>query len=121
MKKLLLALCATVPALSLGACATDYGYGYGPSYYGGPYSYAGYYDGFYGPIYDGYWGNDNYFYYRGGIGDRAYRRGDHAHFSRSGGGGNWRQFQGTMTPSRGMMMPHFQRGGGRGWHHHRGG
>lgn len=123
MKKLLLALCATVPALSLGACATDYGDGrYGSAYYGGPYSYTGYYDGFYGPIYDGYWGRDNYFYYRGGVGDRAYRRGDRTHFSRSAAsGGNWQRMQGTMTPSSGMTMPQFRHGGGGGRGHRRGG
>ncbi|HTX49987.1 MAG TPA: hypothetical protein VME40_11425 [Caulobacteraceae bacterium] len=48
--------------LSLGACEDTY-------YHGGPYAYRyvdGYYDDFYGPFYDGYWGPDDYFYYRAG-------------------------------------------------------
>ncbi len=89
------------------------GYGYGGSIYAGsPYAYDGYYDGFYGPIYDGYWGTDNYFYYRSGAHERRYRRGDSAHFHRGdrGPGSNFRPMQGSMTPGRGIHTPHFPRG-----------
>ena len=111
MKRLIIALCATVPAALVGGCA-DYGYGYGADVYAaGPYSYDGYYDDFYGPIYDGYWGDDGFFYYRSGTGDRAFRRGDAAHFSRESREGNFHAMHGTMTPTRGMRTPHFRGSG----------
>jgi hypothetical protein len=112
MKRLIIALCATIPAALVGGCA-DTGYGYGADFYaGGPYAYDGYYDDFYGPIYDGYWGDDGFFYYRSGAGDRHYHRGDRAHFNReSAGGANFHAIHGSMTPSRGTRMPHFSGGG----------
>ncbi len=102
---------ATLP---LAACAggpgMDVGYG------GGPYAYDGYYDGYYGPVYDGYWGDDDYFYYRHGAGDHAYVRGDRGHFAHQAPDGqhNFQQLHSTVTPSRGMSMPHFHGGGGGG-------
>jgi hypothetical protein len=55
--------------LALGACAsTD-----------GPVYYDGYYDGSYGPLYDGYWGDDNFFYYSGGRG-QPFVRDESNHF-----------------------------------------
>jgi hypothetical protein len=60
-----------------------YGYGPGPAYGPGPYAdveYDGWYDGYYGPIYDGYWQND-VFFYRTRDSDR-WHRGDARHFSR---------------------------------------
>jgi hypothetical protein len=109
MKRLIIALCATIPAGLVGGCAS-YGYGAGV-YAGGPYAYDGYYDDFYGPIYDGYWGDDGFFYYRNGDGDRHFRRGDAAHFSRgSPRGTNFHSMQGSMRPTRGMRMPHFGSG-----------
>ena len=75
MKRLMIALCAALP-IAAGGCATT-GYGYG----GGPYAFDGYYDDFYGPVYDGYWGDDGFFYYRGHAEDRRFVRGDAAHFS----------------------------------------
>jgi hypothetical protein len=114
MKRLLIALCATVPALSLSACAGGYGYG-GEVTAGGPYAYDGYYDDYYGSVYDGYWGDDGGFYYRSGANDRHFRRGDPAHFSRSAAqGAHFHAMQGSMTPARGMRMPHFSGGGGHG-------
>ncbi len=122
-KKLALVL-LTLTTMPLAACADGYGYGGGAGYGPGPYSYDGYYDGYYGPIYDGYWGSDNNFYYRHGAGDRGYTRGDRGHFSRDmpQGGGNgghtYQPLHGTMTPGQGMRMPHFPRGGGGGGDHH---
>jgi hypothetical protein len=65
-------------ALVLIAGCADYGatfYGPGPM---ADVEYDGYYDGAYGTIYDGYWG-DNGFYYRTSQNDR-YRRADATHF-----------------------------------------
>lgn len=126
MKRVLLAAAALMPALSLGACAGGY-YGGGGGYYaGGPVAYDGFYDDYYGPIYDGYWGTDGFFYYRGGVGEHRFRRGDPAHFHRGGSGGvpsqgHFRAMQGSFAPARGMSTPHFgggaPHGGGRGGHH----
>ncbi len=110
--------------LGLSACATDGYYGGGArfAYGGGPYAYDGWYDGYYGPIYDGYWGRNGYFYYRGGAGDRYFRRGDRYHFHRglnaprSGFGA----MRGTYQGGAGVRAPHFPgggRGGFRGGHH----
>lgn len=54
MRKLLLSASA---ALFLAGCA-------GPGYVGGGVAYDGYYDNAYGPIYDGYWGEGDVFFYR---------------------------------------------------------
>ena len=89
------------------------GVGYGSDIYsGGPYAYDGYYDGYYGPVYDGYWGTDNYYYYRSSASDRAFRRGDTAHFRRDhpDGDGRWQQFHHELRPERGMRMSHFSPG-----------
>jgi len=45
----------------------------------GSVDYDGYYDDYYGPVADGYWGTDGAFYYTDAIG-HPYRRGDAAHF-----------------------------------------
>ena len=112
MKRFLIA----AVALSLGGCAAGYGH---VDYAGGPYAYDGYYDDFYGPIHDGYWGDDGFFYYRGGEHDRAFRRGDAAHFRRDAGAdaGHFHTMQGSFAPQRGMRMPHFSGGGRPGVHH----
>lgn len=104
---------ATLAAVPLAGCA-DGVYGGGPAYGPGPYSYDGYYDGAYGPIYDGYWGDDDYFYYRSGPDAHGFRRGDRAHFAHAapGGGGNFQPMHGSFAPGSGMHMPHF--GGGHG-------
>jgi hypothetical protein len=65
--------------LVLPACASD-GHGFG----GGVYD--AYYDGAYGPCYDGYWGDDGAFYYRGGPG-RAFSRDGGGHFQHGPGAG----------------------------------
>ncbi|KQM19654.1 hypothetical protein [Novosphingobium sp. Leaf2] len=114
VKILALALAGTT--LSLSACATDGygGYGYSSVGWGTPYAYDGYYDGFYGPIYDGYWGRDNYFYYRNRDGDRRFRRADRNHFMRQApmGQNRYQPMRGQFRPQQGMHMPQF--GGGRG-------
>ncbi|MDE1917302.1 MAG: hypothetical protein KGJ57_14660 [Sphingomonadales bacterium] len=118
MKKTIALVLLTLATVPLAACEED-GYGGVYSYGPGPYAYDGYYDGYYGPIYDGYWGSDNYFYYRHGAGDRAYIRGGRDHFSRSipdRGGHNYQPLHGTMNPGQGMHMPHFPHGGGRDHH-----
>jgi len=46
---------------------------------GGPVYADGYYDGYYGPLYDGYWGDDDAFYYSGGPG-RPFVRDEGSHF-----------------------------------------
>lgn len=116
-KKLMIALCATLVTLPLAGCYED-GYGGVAMGYGSPYAYNGFYDDYYGPVYDGYWGTDGGFYYRNSDHDRGYRRGDPRHFSQSApsGQGNWHPIQGSMTPQRGMHMPHF--GGNGGGRHH---
>jgi hypothetical protein len=106
----------------LSACAGGYGTG-GVAYAGGSYAYDGFYDDYYGPIYDGYWGDDGGFYYRRGPSDRRFVRGDAAHFNRSGNaGGHFHPMQGSMTPGSGMHMPHFggagMDDGGHGPRHH---
>ena len=117
MKRLTIALGASMAVALVGGCA-DTGYGYGADVYaGGPYAFDGYYDDFYGPIYDGYWGDDGFFYYRTGAGDRHYHRGDRAHFSREARAGNFHAIHGSMTPTRGMRTPHFSGGGARDRHH----
>lgn len=110
MKRSTIALCSALLLVPLGACA-DY-YGYDEDIYASrPYAYDGFYDGFYGPIYDGYWGDDDFFYFRRGDRDRHFQRGDHAHFRRAmPADGRFRPMQGMVRPERGMHMPHFRPG-----------
>jgi hypothetical protein len=112
----LLAL-ASVP---LAACAGGVGVGvYGP----GPYAYDGWYDGYYGPIYDGYWGDDGYFYYRHNEGEGAFVRGDNHHFAHQAPQGphNFQSMHGMTAPRQGVHAPHFPGGGGHGGGGHGGG
>ncbi|EGD60946.1 hypothetical protein Y88_3450 [Novosphingobium nitrogenifigens DSM 19370] len=119
MKPFLTSALLLLASIPLAACADDYAYGGGVAYGPGPYAYDGWYDGYYGPIYDGYWGSDNYFYYRRGAGDRAYMRGDRGHFMHDAPRGphNYQPFRGSMTPGQGMRMPHFPSGGYNGGGH----
>ena len=111
-----IALVTAMAAAPLAGCAEGYGYGGGVAYGAGPYTYDGYYDGAYGPVYDGYWGDDDYFYYRSGPNDTHFHRGDHNHFAHdapAGGGpgrGNFQQMHGQFNPGAGMRAPHFGRG-----------
>jgi hypothetical protein len=78
MKRTLTIALLALSSVPLSACAGGYGMQVG---YAEPYAYDGWYDGSYGPIYDGYWGNDGYFYYRHAEGEGAYVRGDRNHFA----------------------------------------
>lgn len=107
-------LLLAVAAAGLSGCADDtygvgYGYGYGP---GAGWDYSGYYDGYYGPIYDGYWGDDGAFYYRNRDDDHHFHRGGGGHFFRNapGGGGQFQAFHGHGQGGQGMHMPHFHGG-----------
>ncbi len=73
MSKTLLAAGALSALIALSACGGGYGY-YGASVADNDV----YYDGFYGPYSEGYWGPDRAFYYRGG--DGRFVRGDGTHF-----------------------------------------
>jgi hypothetical protein len=82
MKKLMISIGAA--ALLLSACASDGDY-YRP-HYRGAMGYDAYYDGFYGPFSDGYWGGDGLFYYRHGFfGGYAPDRAGHFHHDMSPG------------------------------------
>lgn len=87
---------------ALAGCANDYGrYGYGgydygyarpaysSSYYPGSY---GWYDGYYGRVHSGYWGQGGVYYYRMSPRDQ-WRRDDARHFRRGERpGGNWQRW-----------------------------
>ncbi len=79
MRKMLIAA-ALGGMMILPACAGGYGY-YGAS--AGPADV--YYDGFYGPYTEGYWGPDAAFYYRGG--DGRFIRDESNHYRRGMFGG----------------------------------
>ena len=89
--KLPLNLCAAAAALlTLGGCAS-YDYAYDPYWYGyDPYEYGYdqvalgygssiYYDDYYGPFWDGYWGPDGSFWFSAGPG-RPFLRDFAGHF-----------------------------------------
>lgn len=123
MRGITLLVCSAALA-GLSGCASDGYYGADLGYgYGSPYTYDGWYDGYYGPIYDGYWGSDGYFYYRTSDRDRDFHRGGHDHFARSQytPGSNYREMRGNFTPQREYRMPsypHRKGGDGHGDHHH---
>jgi hypothetical protein len=77
MKPIMALAAATVAAASLGACAAGYN---GPGPYAGGYV-DGYYDDSYGPVYDGYWGDGDVFYYRASVTDTFHPDSAH-HFRR---------------------------------------
>ena len=82
MRKMLIAA-ALGGMMILPACADDAYYG---ASYGAPVGPAEvYYDNFYGPYTDGYWGPDQFFYYRGG--DGRFLRDENQHFRRERFGG----------------------------------
>lgn len=78
--------------------AYDDGYGYRNGYYNDGYDegygspYDVWYDGYYGPIDDGYWAGDGYFYYSTGR-NRDWHRGESGHFRRDAARGNYRHYQ----------------------------
>ena len=82
MKRLMFLVAAGVAAVSLSACMDGY-------HHGGPYAGGyvdGYYDDSYGPMYDGYWGDSDVFYYRSGPTD-TFHRDDAHHFRHDAGSG----------------------------------
>jgi hypothetical protein len=73
-------------AIGLAACESDFHH-HGGMHGGVDVAYVdGYYDDAYGPVYDGYWGDGDVFYYRSSA-DGDYRRDDAHHFNRSAGNG----------------------------------
>lgn len=103
---LALAVAATLPA----ACVNDvYGRG-GLTWSSHP--YHGWYNGFYGPFYDGYWGTDGYFWFRLDAAEQRYRRDKERHFRREAMRSNkrFKRFERTLRPpSKGTRMPKFPR------------
>jgi hypothetical protein len=121
MKRSMIGLAIALAALPLTACVED-GYGSGGLFWSS-YPYSGYYDDYYGSIYDGYWGTDNFFYYRRSDQDHRYYRDQQQDFRRGGAmpGGNFHRHEGTNEqPRRGTRMPHFPRGEHQGGGHGRG-
>jgi hypothetical protein len=78
MKPLALALAIAGAAMILPSCATPH--------FGSRLAYDAYYDDAYGPIYDGYWGDDGAFYYADGVG-RPFVRDGGGHFRHGPSGG----------------------------------
>jgi|HubBroStandDraft_1064217.scaffolds.fasta_scaffold33357_2 hypothetical protein len=77
MKMIAAIAVAAATALSLAGCEANFG----GHHAGVSVAYVdGYYDDAYGPWYDGYWGSDDYFYYRAGPSD-TFHRDDARHFS----------------------------------------
>lgn len=117
MKRALTFALLAVASVPLSACAGGVGLEVDAP---GPYAYDGWYDGYYGQVYDGYWGNDGYFYYRHSEGEGAYVRGDRNHFARQApqGRNDYQAIHGTTTPRQGVRAPNYPRGngGGRGGH-----
>ncbi|MBS0482751.1 MAG: hypothetical protein JSR96_11505 [Proteobacteria bacterium] len=112
-------------AVPLAGCASN-GYGYSQPYAYSGYSYPrsyGWYDGYYGSVYDGYWGQGGYYYYRTHDRDRWQRDNDH-HFRQgaTSPGSNWQRYERAAPSWRGPDGGHAQgqaRGNGRGHHHGR--
>ena len=109
MKRPLILACLAASTLSLTACHDGYGSRVAVGW--SSYPYYGWYDGFYGPIYDGYW-VDSIFYFRRSPQDRAFRRGDPLHFRRGTvrpPDSRFRRFEGTLRPPpQGTSMPRFK-------------
>ena len=79
-------------ALVLAACATAFG-GYTPL----GVDYDGFYDGYYGPVADGYWGDDGVFRFRDSLG-HAFSRDEGQHF-RHDAAPNFQHFHGHHAGS----------------------
>jgi hypothetical protein len=77
MKRVLILSLALGAMISLGGCTGYYG-GAGVGYGYNDYDDL-YYDNYYGPVRDGYWSNDGWYYYRDRT-TRKYRRDDGRHF-----------------------------------------
>jgi len=92
--KLPLILAAGAALVMLAGCETG-PYGPGPGYYGpvGDIEYDGWYDGFYGPVYDGYW-RGGHFWYRDAEG-HPFRRDTANHFAHEAHGPSFQHIHGT--------------------------
>jgi hypothetical protein len=117
MKRGLTVALLALASVPLAACAGGVGVEMDAP---GPYAYDGWYDGYYGPIYDGYWGDDGYFYYRHHEGEGAFVRGDRNHFAHEAPQGphNFQPMHGMTMPHQGVRAPHFPSGGHRGGDRH---
>jgi hypothetical protein len=94
----LLATCVGAALMMLAGCAYEYQswpYGY---YVGAPI----WYDDYYGPYYDGYWGPDGFFYYSEGAG-HPFRADMSGHFRREAFSGGHRVTRGGMGGGMGGM------------------
>jgi len=87
MKRLAIAIFSAAAALTVGACADNYGGG-------GGYASDVYYDGFYGPYTAGYWDGPTFFF-----------RGRDGHFRRDDGGHFRRERFASARGFRSMPMP----------------
>ena len=104
-----LALAAAAP-LALSACMED---GYTTTSVGigwQSYPYDVWYDDYYGPFYDGYWGTDGFFYYRLLQNQNVWRRADQNHFRRQppANTDRYRQYNGsTHQPPPNAKLPNY--------------
>lgn len=85
-KKLAILIGSVAAVALLTGCAYDDGRHHHHAYVAGGIDYDGYYDDYYGPIADGYWGTDNFFYYTDGPG-HPYRRDEGRHIRREAANG----------------------------------
>lgn len=111
MKRAITIALLAISAAPLAACVDGMGVEMSAP---GPYAYDGWYDGYYGQVYDGYWGSDGYFYYRHNEGEGAFVRGDRQHFARQAPQGphNYQHIQGNTMPRQGVRAPHYPGGHG---------
>jgi len=115
MKRSIAALSLAAAALPLTSCTHGQPvYGGYPvdvlAYDGYYFTYEGYYDNHYGPIFDGYWGTDGRFYFRRDARQRDYRRGGAGHFRKDDEGtpgSPFRRIEGNLRPRHDSRMPHF--------------
>jgi len=78
MQHLRLYFASAVSLFLLAGCADDL---YAHRHVHGAADYDLFYDDYYGPVVDGYWGDDGFFYYRDRL-DHPYRRDDGHHMRR---------------------------------------
>jgi hypothetical protein len=84
MNKFLSMICAASAIALLAGCAND-GNTVASNLGAGPTAYDSFYDDYYGPFDDGYWGEDGAFYYSNGL--DGFRRDDGSHFRHDGASG----------------------------------
>jgi len=96
MNRFLLALSAAAACAGLGACVDDNYYPRQAAdfYVHHPVAYDGYYDDFYGNVYDGYWGDEGFYYSMGEGQPFAVDRANH--FRHEDGGQGFHAFHGGV-------------------------